>query len=56
MSGSILFSIFNNNNYHYRTYSASSTRDEAEVDAHVHEALRMEDPDILLDLRHTNWK
>ncbi len=36
--------------------SASRTTDEAEVDAHVHEALRMEDPDILLDLRHTNWK
>ena len=30
------------------------TTEECEIDARVEEALQMEDPDILLDLRHLN--
>ena len=34
--------------------SAGRTTEECEIDAQVEEALQMEDPDILLDLRHLN--
>ncbi len=34
--------------------SASRTTEESEIDKRVEEALEMEDPEIFLDLRHTN--
>ena len=34
--------------------SASRNTEESEIDSRVEEALLMEDPDILIDLRHQN--